>query len=162
MVEKRNSEFSACMEKLTTPLPPEYAQLDKVDGGSGLQEYIWSVPWVYGLANGDLTSPSVGGGKGGIPLSMTDFLFFMGDLNYRSTLPRPLFMEKLKQGEGVADVIAYDQLNQERARGRVFVGFEEAEVGFMPTYKYDVGTSVYDTRYLFFVSNNTTTTKLMN
>lgn len=150
MVEKRNSEFTACMEKLTTPLPHEYAQWDKDEG---LQEYIWSVPWVYGLCDGDLTvRENRGGGKGVIPLYMTDFLFFMGDLNYRVTVPRSVFMEKLKAG--VEGAFSFDQLGRERGEGRVFGGFEEANVAFMPTYKYDVGTSVYDTRYALYLKTN--------
>jgi hypothetical protein len=31
---------------------------------------------------------------------------------------------------------------------RVFAGYEEAPIKFLPTYKFDVGTSQYDSRYM--------------
>lgn len=32
-------------------------------------------------------------------------------------------------------------------QGRVFNGYQEGYITFLPTYKYDNGTDVYDTRY---------------
>lgn len=32
-------------------------------------------------------------------------------------------------------------------RGNVFKGYKEGLISFLPTYKYDVGTDIYDTRY---------------
>lgn len=32
-------------------------------------------------------------------------------------------------------------------QGRVFAGYQEGDITFLPTYKYDNGTDVYDTRY---------------
>jgi hypothetical protein len=43
-------------------------------------------------------------------------------------------------------VLDFDQLTVERARGSVLVGFTEGRVNFPPTYKYDKGGSVYDSR----------------
>lgn len=45
-------------------------------------------------------------------------------------------------------VLAMDQLAQQRKIGRVFLGFQEAEIDFKPTYKYDPGTDNWDSRYL--------------
>jgi phosphatidylinositol-bisphosphatase len=39
-----------------------------------------------------------------------------------------------------------DQLNNERAKGTVFNGFQEAPLTFRPTYKYQPGTDVYEQR----------------
>jgi len=44
-------------------------------------------------------------------------------------------------------VLALDQLEQQRKNGRVFQGFQEAEIDFKPTYKYDPGTDNWDSRY---------------
>lgn len=44
-------------------------------------------------------------------------------------------------------VLALDQLGQQRKVGRVFQGFQEAEINFKPTYKYDPGTDNWDSRY---------------
>lgn len=39
-----------------------------------------------------------------------------------------------------------DQLNIERAAGRVFQGFHEGNLTFAPTYKYIPGQDIYDQR----------------
>ena len=38
-----------------------------------------------------------------------------------------------------------DQLTQEREKGNVFEGYEEGEIQFAPTYKYDLFSEDYDT-----------------
>lgn len=38
------------------------------------------------------------------------------------------------------------QLQREMALGNVFQGYEEGPITFLPTYKYDNGRDVYDTR----------------
>lgn len=38
-----------------------------------------------------------------------------------------------------------DQLLQEAGRGEIFKGYSEGTLGFKPTYKYNVGSSNYDT-----------------
>lgn len=40
-----------------------------------------------------------------------------------------------------------DQLLQEAERGEIFKGYSEGTITFKPTYKYDVGSSNYDTSY---------------
>ncbi|RUS27100.1 LOW QUALITY PROTEIN: Endonuclease/exonuclease/phosphatase [Jimgerdemannia flammicorona] len=56
-----------------------------------------------------------------------DNVIWVSDLNYRIALSN----EEL--------------LNQMGAR-QVFVGYKEGDITFLPTYKYDNGTDVYDTR----------------
>ncbi|EGG25255.1 inositol 5-phosphatase [Cavenderia fasciculata] len=71
-------------------------------------------------------------------------LIWCGDLNYRIDLgqneAKQLIFNKQWQ-----TLHAADQLLNERRAGRVFIGFQEQPLTFPPTYKYDVGTSVYDT-----------------
>lgn len=46
-------------------------------------EYIWTFPWIHGLQeNLKVFSDD------GLPIWVTDCLIFLGDFNYRSTLPR--------------------------------------------------------------------------
>ncbi|KAL3232584.1 hypothetical protein RNJ44_04500 [Nakaseomyces bracarensis] len=84
------------------------------------------------------------GGKG---LLDNDFIFWFGDMNYRVTLPndevRTSLFEK-KEGY-IEDLLNHDQLTQEICSGTVFGGFKEPPIKFRPTYKYDVGTDLYDT-----------------
>ena len=76
-----------------------------------------------------------------------DFVFWLGDLNYRieEGLSTEEIFAKIEQGN-IAYLSSIDQLNLARARGEVFQGFEEGLITFMPTYKYQPGTDGYDTR----------------
>ncbi|KAK4429125.1 Type IV inositol polyphosphate 5-phosphatase 11 [Sesamum alatum] len=70
---------------------------------------------------------------------------WLGDLNYRlegiNTFPaRNLIHRNLHRL-----LTSKDQLLQEAERGQVFNGYYEGTLSFKPTYKYDVGTSEYDT-----------------
>lgn len=40
-----------------------------------------------------------------------------------------------------------DQLLQEAEKGEVFNGYYEGTLSFKPTYKYDIGSSIYDTSH---------------
>ena len=93
-------------------------------------------------------------------LSSMDHVFFAGDLNYRIDLPRE-YVERCiidvqrcrSKGEhGRADVLMRnllrrDQLLQAIASGCAFSNFNEGQVAFLPTFKFDKGTSNYDTSH---------------
>lgn len=76
-----------------------------------------------------------------------DFVFWIGDLNYRID-------EELSTDEVFSLIDAgninflrdRDQLNIERARRNVFQEFHEGLLEFLPTYKYQPGTDDYDRR----------------
>ncbi|KAK4276618.1 hypothetical protein QN277_014746 [Acacia crassicarpa] len=72
---------------------------------------------------------------------------WMGDLNYRlqdiETYPaRSLIQKDLHE-----KLLGKDQLLQEAGRGQIFNGYYEGTLTFRPTYKYNVGSSNYDTSY---------------
>ncbi|XP_019457709.1 PREDICTED: type IV inositol polyphosphate 5-phosphatase 11 [Lupinus angustifolius] len=72
---------------------------------------------------------------------------WLGDLNYRlqgidSYPARNLIHKDLHQR-----LHGKDQLLQEAERGQIFNGFCEGTLTFKPTYKYDKGSSDYDTSY---------------
>ncbi|KAI6688911.1 hypothetical protein NL676_025739 [Syzygium grande] len=72
---------------------------------------------------------------------------WLGDLNYRlqgiDTQPaRKLICKDLH-----TMLIGKDQLLQEAERGEIFSGYSEGTLKFKPTYKYDVGSSDYDTSH---------------
>ena len=62
-------------------------------------------------------------------------VFWLGDLNYRITLPweETVKLIKSKQWEKLRQ---HDQLLIEQAAGRVFYGYNELDLNFPPTYKY--------------------------
>jgi hypothetical protein len=84
-----------------------------------------------------------------------DYVFWLGDLNYRIQVDisteecyRRIRSNK-KTEKGHNDLVwlrSQDQLNIERAHGRVFELFEEGVLNFLPTYKYIPGEDVYDDR----------------
>ncbi|CAF3513215.1 unnamed protein product [Adineta steineri] len=73
-----------------------------------------------------------------------DHIFFLGDFNYRLTISRTQ-VESLVRSESYKKLLEYDQLKTEYGEGRVFREFTEGQITFPPTYKYDVGSDVYDT-----------------
>ncbi|CAF3355912.1 unnamed protein product [Rotaria sp. Silwood1] len=73
-----------------------------------------------------------------------DHIFFLGDFNYRLTIPRAR-VENYLQNQSYIELLEHDQLKKELANKKVFREFDEGPINFPPTYKYDVGSDVYDT-----------------
>lgn len=73
-----------------------------------------------------------------------DHIIWFGDLNYRISLPNDECRYLIENG-AFDELIAQDQLNQEITHKGAFYGFKEGAVRFYPTYKFDKGTSEYDT-----------------
>uniref|UniRef100_A0A2K6FHL3 phosphatidylinositol-3,4,5-trisphosphate 5-phosphatase n=1 Tax=Propithecus coquereli TaxID=379532 RepID=A0A2K6FHL3_PROCO len=66
-------------------------------------------------------------------------LFWLGDLNYRVDLPTweaETIIQKIKQQQ-YADLLSHDQLLTERKEQKVFLHFEEEEITFAPTYRFE-------------------------
>jgi len=78
-----------------------------------------------------------------------DRVFFCGDLNYRVDLPRELTEYTILHGGHykLKDLIRHDQLIHSMAEGRAFPGFAEGKITFLPTFKFDKGSSSYDTSH---------------
>lgn len=70
---------------------------------------------------------------------------FDRDLNYRVDLTYSAAKALVDSGQ-IDRLLASDQLRGQMEAGKVFEGFEEAKITFRPTYKFDVGTSTYDSR----------------
>lgn len=90
-------------------------------------------------------------GSSSVGLTDHDHVFWLGDLNYRidesMTTEAVLKYAESIRGSSVPDELRnLDQLNMERAAGRVFEGFQEGILHFAPTYKYQPGTHTYEQR----------------
>ncbi|GJM95887.1 hypothetical protein PR202_ga12672 [Eleusine coracana subsp. coracana] len=86
--------------------------------------------------------------KNGIPYTQSaDITVWLGDLNYRlqgiSSIPARKMIEENRQSK----LRRKDQLLQEADKGEVFNGYTEGTLKFKPTYKYNVGSSSYDTSH---------------
>ncbi|CAK7897075.1 hypothetical protein CAAN1_03S06524 [[Candida] anglica] len=89
-------------------------------------------------------------------LKPSSHCFFMGDLNYRTTkkfdvndnCSKDLFKLQDQQIQSTPTieslVLQYDELTMARANGEVFTGFGEGCIDFAPTYKYQIGTAIYN------------------
>ncbi|ODQ44825.1 hypothetical protein PICMEDRAFT_36991 [Pichia membranifaciens NRRL Y-2026] len=78
----------------------------------------------------------------------SDILIWMGDLNYRISLPNETVRKILQfrtPAFALKQLFEYDQLNAQMANGQTFPFFDEMEISFKPTYKFDKGTDYYDT-----------------
>jgi len=73
-----------------------------------------------------------------------DFLFWIGDLNYRINCSDQEVRSKLKAGD-IASLLPLDQLQQQQKARLAFEPFSEAPITFQPTYKYDTNSTEYDT-----------------
>lgn len=74
-----------------------------------------------------------------------DHIVWLGDLNYRINLQNDRCRYLIENG-AFDELAQFDQLNRERQlKSGAFCGFEEQEIKFYPTYKFDKGTSNYDT-----------------
>lgn len=76
-----------------------------------------------------------------------DIVIWMGDFNYRVDLPSDTIRKMIKQNrnqETINKLLTYDQLTKQMELGETFPYFQEADITFMPTYKYDPGTDSFD------------------
>ncbi|CAO3681808.1 unnamed protein product [Rhizopus stolonifer] len=73
-----------------------------------------------------------------------DNIIWVSDFNYRVSLTNLEAREHTHQGNLEA-LLNHDQLIREMKLGNVFSGYHEGLITFYPTYKYDVGTDIYDT-----------------
>lgn len=71
-------------------------------------------------------------------------MFHFGDLNFRVDLARSE-VQRLIHKRQYSLLYRYDQLESLRTSGSLFDDFEEGEIKFAPTYKFDKGTDQYDT-----------------
>ncbi len=73
-----------------------------------------------------------------------DYLFWLGDLNYRINLPRETVL-KLLEIDDFDTLLSLDQLKLATASKKAFADFDEAPITFRPTFKFDIGGDDYDT-----------------
>ncbi|GFY44403.1 inositol polyphosphate 5-phosphatase E [Trichonephila inaurata madagascariensis] len=85
--------------------------------------------------------------------SKFDCVFWCGDLNFRVIHDRPSVLsfveEKVRRSRpSCSFLVKHDQLHQAMTEGRAFHGFKEGVICFIPSYKFDVGTSTFNSSKL--------------
>lgn len=73
-------------------------------------------------------------------------MYWLGDLNYRITDLEPDYVKTLLETEDYSKLLEADQLRVQHSSKNVFNGYEEGDITFKPTYKYDPGTDQWDSR----------------
>ncbi|OEU10210.1 DNase I-like protein [Fragilariopsis cylindrus CCMP1102] len=97
------------------------------------------------IRNGSMSQWALGSAS--VSIADHDVIFWLGDLNYRidESMPTEKVLE-LAVSNRLDPLRPLDQLNIERREGRSFQGFEEGALNFVPTYKYQPGTDIYEQR----------------
>ncbi|KAG9392467.1 phosphoinositide 5-phosphatase [Carpediemonas membranifera] len=78
------------------------------------------------------------------PLSRFDNIIWGGDFNYRCNVDRDE-ADALIAHRDLKGLLDTDQLAAARFDDGVFEGFVEPKIAFLPTYKFDSGSNIYDT-----------------
>uniref|UniRef100_A0A915JV85 phosphoinositide 5-phosphatase n=1 Tax=Romanomermis culicivorax TaxID=13658 RepID=A0A915JV85_ROMCU len=73
-----------------------------------------------------------------------DLIFWMGDLNYRIDMNGDDVKQLIKE-KSFSVLKSSDQLANQKLAGNAFVDFNEGQLDFPPTYKYDTFSDDYDT-----------------
>ncbi|SCV05979.1 LANO_0H19394g1_1 [Lachancea nothofagi CBS 11611] len=81
---------------------------------------------------------------GDLSIKDHDVIIWMGDFNYRISLPNDEVRKRVRNSE-YGKLFEKDQLNQQMIAGESFPYYNEMEINFPPTYKFDPGTKTYDT-----------------
>ncbi|POS83673.1 hypothetical protein EPUL_005195, partial [Erysiphe pulchra] len=71
-------------------------------------------------------------------------VIWMGDFNYRIALDNEKVRNLIRNGDLDA-LYQNDQLNLQMITGSIFPYYSESKITFAPTYKFDIGTNIYDT-----------------
>ena len=83
-------------------------------------------------------------GAAGAPMRIWDhdYLFWMGDLNYRINGVDEEIRARVREG-AFEELLRHDQLKEQMRLGNAFAGFSEAPIAFCPTYKYEKDSPNY-------------------
>ena len=78
-------------------------------------------------------------------LSDHEYWFILGDLNFRIDLDNEQVRNLIKSKE-YEKLASYDQLNKLKIEDSNFYSIDEGKISFPPTYKYNIGSSEYETK----------------
>lgn len=73
-----------------------------------------------------------------------DMVYWIGDLNYRITELEAAEVKEIVREGKLKELLAADQFMQQRHQRKVFTGYNEGPITFLPTYKFDPGTDIWD------------------
>ncbi|XP_014242926.1 inositol polyphosphate 5-phosphatase K [Cimex lectularius] len=71
-----------------------------------------------------------------------DFMFWLGDLNFRVDKEREDIVKKINENK-TSELLVHDQLKECQKNGTAFKDWNEAEITFKPTFKYEKESDTY-------------------
>ncbi|XP_078489158.1 phosphatidylinositol polyphosphate 5-phosphatase type IV [Ciona intestinalis] len=85
--------------------------------------------------------------ESGNPFPRFDNVFWFGDLNFRISQPHHHMKQEVENPAtyDIREALKCDQLKGNMKRGKIFHGFYEAPINFLPTYKFNPDSDQYDT-----------------
>jgi len=152
-IQRRNEDFKDIAKNLQFPFISPNENINGFYNGTGfnreqfytenmLRFNITSNRWLNNICQENLKE------KESMKISFSiydnDILFWFGDLNYRLNNNGDLIKEYVSKGK-IEELLEFDQLLSEKAKQAVFNDFYENKITFKPTYKYDIGTNIFDT-----------------
>jgi hypothetical protein len=151
-IQRRNEDFKDIAKNLQFPFISPNENINGFYNGTGfnreqfytenmLRFNITSNRWLNNICQENLKE------KESMKISFSiydnDILFWFGDLNYRLNNNGDLIKEYVSKGK-IEELLEFDQLLSEKAKQAVFNDFYENKITFKPTYKYDIGTNIFD------------------
>jgi phosphatidylinositol-bisphosphatase len=144
-VDMRNSDFQAIFNKLRFNVNAASPTADSSNTHQAAQSQSASIAALEVAELEEKASSSIF--RRYATLIDHDFVFWLGDLNYRIDLPISEVVEAI-HGKKWKVLLDADQLKQQQALGTAFADFLEQPIQFSPTYKFKKGYekgNVYDT-----------------
>ncbi|UJR31669.1 hypothetical protein I4U23_019150 [Adineta vaga] len=133
---RRNEDYQTIESRMTFTDGPTYS----------LKDYIWYAPTTVGSSalNPQTSSTPTQWWK----INDHDVVFWFGDMNYRISQTNEQVREALRELSTIP-LHEKDQLRCEMKLKHVFTDYFEPPIDFMPTYKFDPNSDVYDTSEKF-------------
>ncbi|CAF4773302.1 unnamed protein product [Rotaria sp. Silwood1] len=130
--QRRNEDYQTIESRMTFTDAPTYS----------LKDYIWYTPTTAGssVPNTQISSTPTRWWK----INDHDIVFWFGDMNYRISQTNEQVRKALNEFSTIP-LHEKDQLRCEMKLNNVFTNYSEPPIDFMPTYKFDPNTDVYDT-----------------
>ncbi|CAF0804623.1 unnamed protein product [Rotaria sordida] len=130
--QRRNEDYQTIESRMAFTDAPTYS----------FKDYIWYTPTTPGSSAPNVQASS-------IPtrwwkINDHDIVFWFGDMNYRISQTNEQVRKALNELSTVP-LHEKDQLRCEMKLNNVFTNYHEPPIDFMPTYKFDSNTDVYDT-----------------
>ncbi|GES89205.1 type II inositol 1,4,5-trisphosphate 5-phosphatase isoform X3 [Rhizophagus clarus] len=143
-LERRNQDYMDLCQRLTFPINTENYSTLYGWVGDYIPNAVAGIGGMVGMTTPSTPNENIIGAGQIMPIFDNDHLIWMGDLNYRIDNISESGIKSMLDDNKIEALLSHDQLNRQRRIKQAFDGFEEGQITFPPTYKYDFGTNIWD------------------